>query len=182
MSARDIVAAFAAPAVAVLAIGVSAALASGLSRDAGTFGAPVSTLSAEEARAHAQTIFERADLDRSGALDADEYASLAVVTAELTRLNGFIAIESGGDAANIVALPIAAPSALSSAERTRVDAVARSDFYEMAGVDAELSVSEYLGEQSARFEEADRNGNGALASQELAGFAAREAMLTRSDA
>ena len=179
---RDITAAFAAPAVALIAIGVSAALASGMKDAAYPYGETVGMLSAEGARAHAQTVFDRADLDRSGALDADEYASLAIVTAELSRLNGFIAIETGGDNANIVSLPIAAPSALSGGERARVEAVARAEFYALAGDDASLSADEYLGEQAARFAAADRNRNGALAKAELTSFAVREAKLAGSDA
>ncbi|MEE2691889.1 MAG: hypothetical protein VX640_10160 [Pseudomonadota bacterium] len=179
---RDLTAAFAAPAVAIFAIGVSAALASGLKTADYAYGGTVGMLSADQARAHAETIFNRADLDRSGALDADEYASLAIVSAELSRLNGFIAIETGGDSANIVPLPVAAPSALSQGERARVEAVARSEFYVLAGDDALLTADEYLGEQAARFDAADRNRNGALAKGELASFAAREARLSGSDA
>ena len=182
MSARDLVAAFAAPAVALFAIGLSGAFASGAARDPYPFGGAVDHLTADEARMHAAIIFERADLDRSGALDADEFASLAIVTAELTRLNGFIAIETGGDDADIVPLPIEAPSALSAGERARVEAVARADFYAMAGEDARLTIDEYLGEKSAAFEAADRNRDGALVRAELAAFAAGEAMIVRSDA
>lgn len=179
---RDITAAFAAPAVALVAIGVSAALASGMKTADYPYGETLGMLSADGARIHAETVFNRADLDGSGALDADEYASLAIVTAELSRLNGFIAIERGGDKANIVSLPIAAPSALSSGERARVEAVARAEFYALAGEDGSLTAEEYVGEKSARFAAADRNRNGALAKAELAAFAAREAQLAGSDA
>jgi len=176
---RDLIAAFAAPAVAIVAIGVGAALASGLRSEVPAYQGMVTELTAGAAQTHARTVFMRADLDRSGTLDADEYASLALVTAELARLNGFLAIETGADAAAQVSLPIAAPSAISSAERVRIDAVARSEFYAAAGADAALTLEEYLTVKADQFDTADRNGNGQLGRAELAAFAAREAMLSR---
>lgn len=175
---RDLTAAFAAPAVALFAIG--AALAAGAKPSPYAYGDALSTLSKNEARIHAETVFARADLDRNGVLDADEYASLAIVTAELARLNGFYAIETGGDAANVVPLPVSAPSALSFGERARVEAVARAEFYALAGADGALTLDGYVAALSERFAEADRNRNGALAREELAAFAAREARLNGS--
>ena len=172
-----LIAAFVAPSIALTAVGV------GSNGDPGqaAYGAAVAVLSAEEARAHASASFARADLDASGALDADEYVSLAIVTAELSRLNGFIAL-SGHGRDDVVALPIEAAGAISIAERVRVEAVTRGEFYVAAGADALLSGEEYAAAQSARFAAADRNSNGHLARGELVAFAAGEAHLRKPSA
>ncbi len=178
MDPNSLIAAFAAPSIALISVGL--ATGAGLD-DRAAYGAAVQTLSSEDAAAHALSVFARADLDGSGALDVNEYAALAIVTAELARLNGFIALEVG-DGQEIVPLPINAPSALAGSERARVTAVAHAEFYALAGDDALMDFSEYAGEQDARFAAADRNRNGALAKAELVSFAARAATLTRSDA
>lgn len=176
---RNMIAAFAAPAIAVVAIGVSASLASGAGFDP-AYKAQVERLTAAEASAHAATIFDRADLDRSGGLDVDEYASLAIVNAELAHLNGYIAIERDGEP-YMVSLPIQAPAAMTHAERVRVEAVARRDFYERAGADGVLTKETYVADAAARFAAEDRNGSGVLSRGELVSYAVREARIVRSD-
>ncbi|GAB4521409.1 MAG: hypothetical protein Kow00133_08360 [Amphiplicatus sp.] len=181
MPIRDIVAAFAAPAVAVLAVGVGAALAAGSGFEGrAAYGGSLERFSEAEARAHAAQVFQRADLNRSGDLDADEYASLAVVVAELARFNGFLALEIGGEA-DTIPLPAAARGGLTTAERIRIDAVARAEFYAAAGEDMRLSRDEFVGESAARFSAADRNGDGALVRGELSAFAALAARVPGSD-
>lgn len=178
MDRNTLMAAFAAPAIALISVGL--ATGAGLD-DRAAYGAAVASLSAEDAAAHAQSTFARADLDRSGALDVHEYEALAIVTAELARLNGFLALEVG-DGREIVPLPISAPAALAGSERARVTAVAHAEFYGAAGEDGSMDFSEYAGEQAARFAAADRNRNNVLAKAEIVSFAARAAMLARSDA
>ena len=182
MDRNQFIAALAAPAIALGCVGLNAALAAGVGFDdrAGYTDA-VKSLTADEAAAHANAIFARADIDGSGKLDANEYAALAIVTAELSRLNGFYALDIG-DGREFVPLPVSAPGALSQAEHARVDAVARAEFYAAAGEDSLMDRQEYVGEQAARFLDADRNGNGMLAKAELTSFAARAAMISRSDA
>lgn len=172
--AANFIAAFAAPAVALIALGAGAA-----PRPAafGGDGAEPVSLSSQQARAHATAVFARADLDRSGDLDADEYSALAVVSAGLARLNGYVAI-LGVDEALVAPLPAPAPRSLSAAERTRIEAVARADFYAASGADARMSAAEYGAEQDARFAAADRNRNGRLAKGELASFGAAAAAIT----
>lgn len=128
MDRNQFIAALAAPAIALGCVGLNAALAAGVGFDdrAGYTDA-VKSLTADEAAAHTNAIFARADIDGSGKLDANEYAALAIVTAELSRLNGFYALDIG-DGREFVPLPVSAPGALSQAEHARVDAVARAEF------------------------------------------------------
>lgn len=181
MDRNQFIAALAAPTIALGCVGLNAAFASGIRFDdrAGYTDA-VNSLTADEAAAHSNALFARADLDGSGALDANEYAALAIVTAELSHLNGFYALDIG-DGREFVPLPVKT-GALSQAEHARVDAVARAEFYAAAGADGVMDRAEYVGEQAARFLDADRNGNGMLAKAELTTFAARAAMIARSDA
>ncbi len=172
-----LIAAFAAPSIVLTAIGVGP----GASPDDRAYGAPVAQLTAEEARAHAGATFARADLDASGSLDADEYVSLVLVTAELSRLNGFVALAADGRD-EVVSLPIAAPKALGVGERARIEAVARGEFYALAGSDSLLSAAEHAAEQARRFSAADRNRNGVLTRGELFSFAEREVLFSRATA
>ncbi len=126
---------------------------------------------------HAAAVFQRADRDQSGALDNDEYAALSIVSAELARLNGFVVIESA-DGFGTLALSGSTPSALSQIEHVRVDAVARSTFYQHAGDDGLMSEQEYADAQRAVFDVADFNRNGVLKRGELKAFAHRQALLS----
>lgn len=163
-------------AIAAFAITVSAALASGagLNSDAGA--ATADTLTKSDAVAHAAAVFHRADQNKDARLNADEFASLAIVTAELAHLNGYIEIE--GDAPRLVALPIDRPSALSVGERARIEAVARNTFYSAAQGDGALNEAEFVAVELERFRDADRNRNGALRKSELAKFALSQAQFT----
>lgn len=166
-------------ALGAAALGASIAPTS-LAVAAKAYGEPTLTLGAEAARYHAVREFHRADLDRSGALDADEHAALAIVTAELTALNGFVAFETAGAPATVT-LPMF-PEALSRGERARIEAVARGEFYAAAGADGLMTPAERSAELSARFAAADRNRDGVLAKAELRRFAARAALKSRPGA
>ncbi len=132
----------------------------------------------EEALAeHATAVFTRADRDRSGALNSDEYAALSIVSAELARLNGFVVIESENGHGTL-ALAGLTPSALSQSEHVRVDAVARSAFYRHAGNDGLMDAQEYANAQQAMFEVADFNRNGVLKRGELKAFANKQALVS----
>ena len=164
----------------IAAIGAALGLAvSSVSPDAGdAYGdKPLKRLSESEAASHALHVFMRADRNLDQALDVDEFAALSIVTAELAHLNGFIAIDNGG-AVRTISLPVIAPAALSASDHTRIDAIARHTFYGFAGEDARLDGEEYVALQSAVFRQADLNGNGSLAKNELSVFAQRQAQLT----
>jgi hypothetical protein len=177
---RNLIAAFAAPALVLIAIGISAALASGVGGDMPAYGAALKKLDAGQAVANAKATFARADLDGSDALDVREYAALAIVTAELSRLNGFVALDVGEET-QIVTLPVTAPMALTGGERARIEAVALNEFYALAGEDRLVSRDEFTRDKAGAFKAADRNGNGALSALELVSFAAHEARMAGRD-
>lgn len=137
----------------------------------------LTSLSEDRLAVHSGLVFQRADRNQSGALDADEYAALKIVSAELARLNGFIVLE-GEDGPSTLALSGQAPSALSPIEHVRVDAVARSTFYLHAGDDGLMSDEEYSSAQREIFDVADFNRNGVLKRGELKSFANRQALVT----
>ena len=104
--------------------------------------APLTSLSYDEAGAHAERVFERSDRDGDGTLNVDEFAALSIVTAELAHLNGFIVIEHE-DGVKTVPLSAAGEGALSASEHVRINAVARHVFYNFAGPDRALDAEEY---------------------------------------
>jgi len=124
---------------------------------------------------HAAALFQRADRNQDSVLDADEYATLAIVSAELSRLNGFVVIE-GEQGPATLKLASARPASLGAAEHARIGAVSRAMFYAGAGDDAKMSEAEFIASQRAIFDAADFNGNGVLHRGELAVFAGRQAM------
>lgn len=169
-------------ALAVLATGLGAAFAAGFGfDDRGATDNTLRSLIRDEAIAHARALFDRADLDRNSSLDVDEYASLAVIEAELARLNGYVAFETPTGPRR-VAIDVDAPSSLGRGERTLIDAVARSAFYVASGGEEALTKTQFLAERDAAFAQSDRNNDGALAKSELSAFAARDAGVYRADA
>jgi hypothetical protein len=173
----NLTAALAAPGIALAAIG--AALASGAAERA-AYDGPAASLSVAELRQHADAIFDCADLDKSGALEAEEYSALALVTAELSRLNGFVALHVGAES-RTVQLPRGLPE-FSRAERVRVEAVARKAFYASAGADSAIERSEFASALAARFTASDANRDGGLKRRELISFAAKIAAVPLADA
>lgn len=131
---------------------------------------------------HSETLFERADMDNSGALDVDEYSALMVVQTELSRLNGFIALQMDS---HVTTIPISNPDGkvgLSHGDRTRIDAVARAHFYSAAGLDNQLSWDEYAMTAINVFASVDRNQDGVLRGRELNAFADQAAFVMTNNA
>lgn len=120
--------------------------------------------------------FSRADQNRDHVLDADEFAALSIVKAELAHLNGFVSVVID-DKVHKIDLPIAAPASLAQGERTRIEAVARHTFYAFAGTDGEIAADDYIAMQEAMFAIADVNRNKTLAKKELTYYGARQAYL-----
>lgn len=138
-------------------------------------------MTGDDIREHAILTFIRADLDGAGALDRNEYQALAVVEAELARLNGYV-IVTVDDGEKIVSLPVAASRTLSSAERARVSGVALRRFLEAAGEDARLQSDEFLGLFQRDFDAFDVDQNGVLTGAEASALAMRMASLLTSAA
>lgn len=136
--------------------------------------APLTSLSHDEAKQHAELVFARADRDGDQKLSADEFAALSIITAELAHLNGFIAIEQE-DGVKTVSLLSSEAGALSATEHVRIEAVARHVFYGFAGSDRALDATEYGRMQDAVFQASDLNANGDLNKRELSVYARRQA-------
>ena len=154
-------------AAAAIAVGLSAAPGN---RDhaAAAYSGVITRLDATDFAADARRIFRTADLDDSGALDSAEYVALAIVDAELARLNGFIAFEIDGAAMKVAAAPSQGPAAMSFAERTRIDAVATREFHALAGSDARLDAAEFEDAAVELFALADGDRDGAIVGAEFA--------------
>lgn len=136
---------------------------------------PTTSLTAAAVANHAEIVFARSDVDRDGALSADEFTALSIVTAELARLNGFLTVETGFEP-QLISLP-ATERSLTQIEQITVAATAKARFYQAAGEDAALSQEEFTQIQQADFKNADLNGNQRLARHELLIFANRTAQL-----
>lgn len=163
--------------------GLAAAIAAGASLvnsaavgPAPAYGAQANLIDAQEAGRHAAHLFNRADLNNDGALDEDEYSVLAIVTAELAQLNGFIAVDFAGGA-KMVALPHAGRLALSAADKSRIADRALREFAAIAGDDLRLLSDEFVGAQLEQFLANDIDRNGMLTGGELATFAQSQSRL-----
>lgn len=160
-----------AAAAAALVVGLSAAPKKS-ELNAPAYAGAINRIEASDFASDARRIFNSADLDASGDLNTAEYVSLAIVEAELARLNGFIAFEVDGKALKVGVSGASAPSALTFGERTRIDAVATREFHAIAGRDARLDAGEFEGAAVELFTLADRNRDGVLAGVEFAVVAA----------
>lgn len=165
------------PAIALLAAGAGLASTAKTSAPNAYAGAALRVEASTFAEDASRT-FETADLNGDGAIDAAEYSALALVEAELSRLNGFIAIELDGEARTIDVPRLNAPTALTFAERTRIDAIALREFYSIASGDDLIDEREFTAAAIERFAAADRDRNGALDGAELSVFAAERARLS----
>ncbi len=164
--------------------GVAAAIAAGAglvqSADvAGSpaYGVPAVRHEAEATVRYAAHVFERADLSNDGALDQDEYSTLVIVTAELARINGFVAVDNFGGVKTI-ALPIEKEASLTDEERARLKNRAEREYAIAAGDDHRLSKDEYIGAVLEQFLANDSDRNGVLNRRELVAFALAQSKLT----
>lgn len=159
--------------------GFAAALAAGAGlvnaasvEPAPAYAARAAQLEAATVAATAAAVFGRADLDNDAELSREEYVTLAVVTAELARLNGFVAVDYSGGV-RTASLPRAA--AWSADERARVEAAASRDYALFAGDDERLTADEFVTARLEAMTAADLDRNGVLRGAELTRFAAIEA-------
>ncbi len=136
----------------------------------------VPTLTAEHIAADAALTFNKIDVDRSGTLDAQEYAAQAIVFAKIAREQRLVTIDASP--AVQIAVPQDVESILSARDRLRIDAIARAEFHHFAGDDGQLSPVEWEQARSALFHQADRNADGRLKAEEVAYFATHIAQHT----
>ena len=107
-------------------------------------------------------------------LTREEFLTLAVVSAELARLNGFVPVDYAGGV-RTAALPRV--DAWGPAERARIEATAERDYDLFAGVDERMSGEEFVAFRLEALTAADLDRNGVLTGSELVRFAALEARL-----
>ena len=134
-------------------------------------------LTRAEISQNAWSEFSRADQNGDHALDADEFAALSIVKAELAHLNGFVTVEID-DKVHKIDLPISAPVALKSGEHARIEAVARHTFYAFAGADAKMAADDYIAMHEALFASADANHSKTLTKRELTYYGASQANIS----
>ena len=163
------------PGIAAAAAAVTAAIG-GSEGSAPAYDAPATRIEALSLAQSAASQFDRADLNNDLQLDADEYAMLAVVTSELARLNGFVAVISAAGA-QPVALAEGQGAPLSVAERAEVRARALKDYEGVAGRDGRITRDEFVGAQLEQLFLNDADRDGALTGAELARFTAHASRL-----
>lgn len=164
--------------------GIAAAAAAGASLVSSAAVAPPSAyqgeavrLEAAAASSNAARIFNRADLDNNGYLGRDEYEILSLVTAELTRLNGFIALDAGAGVETVVIAPSSART-LDKLEKARIKNRAQREFALYAGDDERLASDEYVNAYLEMFLATDVDRNGVLVGAELLSFAHAQSKLS----
>ncbi len=156
---------------AALAIGASLVQAASIDPKP-AYATPATQLEASTVAATAKAVFARADLDNDGTLSREEYVTLAVVAAELGRLNGFVPVDYSGGV-RTAALPRGED--WSRSERARVQTAAERDYTLFAGEDQRLTRDEFVASRLEALTAADLDRNGVLTGAELVRFAAIEA-------
>lgn len=161
--------------------GFAAALAAGAGlvhaasvQPAAAYGAQAAQLEATTVATTAKAVFSRADLDNDAELSREEFVTLAIVTAELGRLNGFVAVDYAGGV-RTASLPRAA--SWSKEERRRVEEAANHDYALFAGDDERMTGDEFVSARLEAMSAADLDRNGVLKGAELTRFAAIEARI-----
>lgn len=156
---------------AILAVGAGLVHAASV-EPAPAYGAQAAQLEAAAVASTAQAVFSRADLDNDGELTRDEFVTLSVVTAELGRLNGFIAVDY---AAGVRTAALPRTASWSGDERARVEDAARRDYAAIAGEDERMTSEEFVTARLEAMAAADLDRNGVLVGAELTRYAAIEA-------
>jgi len=162
-------------AAAAVAAGVSLVTSAAVDPEP-AYGAAAVSVEAEAVVREAISRFERADLNKDGALDEEEFAIMAIVGAELARLNGFVPIAMNGEVRTIP-LGEARREPLTKAEKAMTAARAAREYRVIAGDDERVHVGEFVDAELEKFIADDADRNGELSGVELASFAHRQARL-----
>jgi len=126
-------------------------------------------IEAAAAATNAARLFDRADLDNNGALDREEFEILAIVTAELAQLNGFVSIDAG-NGIETIAVAREGTKVLETSDKARIRERALREFRATAGDDERLTADEFVDAQLEQFLSSDADRNGVLAGGELKSF------------
>ncbi|MEM6649322.1 MAG: hypothetical protein AAF603_03635 [Pseudomonadota bacterium] len=133
------------------------------------FGGPATQMTLQDLHLDATARFKAMDIDRNDLLDAEEYASQALVYAELARFTRVVTIE-GADLVHI-SLPQEVAPRLTSKDRLAIETAARRDYAYYAEKGAPLSHEDWIVAQTNKFRNADANQDGKLSGHELQGYA-----------
>jgi len=144
------------------------ALAVSLVAGATAFAGDVSAVKRADFLRLASSQFAEVDLDGDGLLHEADFAARAVVSAQLARLNGRVAVAA--DAATPIGR--ARTAVLTPGERDMLERRAALEFRFRAGVDGVVDRREWRASREATFDAFDRDGNGVLDGGEIAAFAA----------
>jgi len=118
----------------------------------------------------ASAAYAKADLNNDGRIDQDEYVTLAVVSAELFRLNGFVALETSSGVERVT-IAASSGTSLSAAEKSGIRTRSRMEYARIAGDDQKLTEREFIDSKVEEFFSADSDRNGILTGTELRQFA-----------
>jgi hypothetical protein len=174
---RDVMAKAKFPIIVLPGLAAAVAISAGLVHAASVDPQPAYAAQATQVEAStiaqtAKTVFARADLDNNGALSEEEFVTLAVVTGELARLNGFVPVDYSG---GVRTAKLAFADAWSNETRARIETAAERDYAYFAGDDGRLDAGEFVSARLEALSTADRDRNGVLTGAELQRFAAIEA-------
>ena len=144
------------------------------------YGAAATRLEAETVAAYVGRVFDRADLNNNGFLDMEEYSILAIVSAELAQLNGFVSFDVGLGV-ETVALPggVTTPPPAAHLKDNLLEQANR-EFAYAAGEDGRLSAADFADAVLEQFLASDADRDGVLAGGELKSFAAAQARLPQT--
>ncbi len=158
------------PAFAALAAAGGGLIAAASGEPEPAYGYEARAMEASAAAQSAEIVFEKADLNNDGGIDRDEYVTLAIVNAELFRLNGFVAIETA-DGVEKVAIAAPAKAALTEDEKRTIRARSSLEYDRLAGYDHKLTQRDFVDSKLEEFFAADVDRNGVLTGAELERFA-----------
>ena len=118
----------------------------------------------DEAKLFAESEFKRADLDRDGTVDKDEFIAYATIRAPLKTTEPSAAAESTAEAA--------APAGDDAQAVAEAPATAEEEFAQISKDDEKISQNELAEVRVAQFDAADVNADEALDTEERMQFAA----------
>ncbi len=110
--------------------------------------------------------FHRADLDGSGLLEQEEFVALAVVSAELARLNGFVALD-GHKQLKVLDLPNEDNLAAPDLNRRRIEQSARAIYADLAFGGPGILESSYVIAREVSFRKLDQDQDNSLSGPDL---------------